>query len=150
MLQCGHECKPDRLVLDGQLGRIALGRNEMERDGLEPGHLGGHIEVGLDRLDRRSEVHRPRTPLLALEHVEAHVGRDSVEPGAHGGAALETVAISPGPHEGVLHRILGIERRAEHPVAVSGQLAPMLLELPKGVRRRDGRALHHSDSTGRR
>ena len=64
-----------------------------------------------------------------LEHVEADVRRDPVEPRPQRGAALEPVEAAPGPHERLLHRVLGLERRAEHPVAVAGQLDPVPLEV---------------------
>ena len=40
-------------------------------------------------------------------------------------AALEAVEAAPRPHHRLLHGVLGLERRAEHPVAVAGQLDPV-------------------------
>src|SRR5207248_1922474 len=98
-----------------------------------------------DWLAARAEVHRPGAALLALQHVQAHVGRDSVEPGAHRRAAGELLAVAPRPYERVLHRILGVEGRGQHPVAIRGQLSAVGLELPEGMLRGDDRALHPPD-----
>jgi hypothetical protein len=43
-------------------------------------------------------------------------------------ARLEAVVAAPGPQHRLLHRVLGLEGRAEHPVAVAGQLPAVLLE----------------------
>jgi hypothetical protein len=81
------------------------------------------------RVARRPEIHRARPPLAAVEHVEADVRRDPVQPRAQAGAALEAGEAAPGADERVLHRVLGLERGAEHPVAVRGELSAVLLEL---------------------
>jgi len=81
-----------------------------------------------------------------MEQVEADVGRDPVQPRTHRGPAGEAVGAAPGPDQGLLHRVLGVERRAEHPVAVGGQLLPVLLELAELGPVGDGRFLHQSDS----
>ena len=44
---------------DAILGRVVRHR-------LDPGHLGQRVQVRLDRLARRPEVHRPRAPLAAV------------------------------------------------------------------------------------
>ena len=88
-----------------------------------------------DRLGRgrRPEVHRPGPALAAAEHVEAHVGGDAVQPRPQRRAALEAVDALPGPHHRLLHGVLGLEARAEHPVAVAGQLPAVGLELRADV-----------------
>src|SRR5439155_13031395 len=68
--------------------------------------------------------------------------RDAVEPGAQCRAALEAVEVPPRAQERVLDGVLRVERRAEHPVAVRGQLAAMLLQLAEGGCDRERRALH--------
>ena len=55
--------------------------------------------------------------------VEGGVGGDGVEPGANAAAALELVQPAPGAQQRVLHGVLGVLDRAEHPVAVGAQLA---------------------------
>jgi hypothetical protein len=56
--------------------------------------------------------------------------------------AFEPIEAPPGAHQGLLNGVLGLERRAEHPVAVGGQLRSVLLEpqLDGGVE--VGRAGH--------
>ena len=87
----------------------------------------------------RSQVHRPETPLLAPQHVEAHVGGDPVQPGAYRGSALEAVVRPPGLEERRLHGVLGLERRTQHAIAVPGELASVLLQ-PLLHRERSGGA----------
>src|SRR5262249_21303784 len=60
----------------------------------------------------------------ALDRSQARVGRDPVQPGAHRRAALEAVERAPRPQIRLLDQILGLLGRAQHPVAVSQQLAP--------------------------
>ena len=88
-----------------------------------------HVQVLDHRRAGRPEVHRPRAPLAAAQHVEADVRRDPVEPRPQRRAPLEPVVRAPGAHHRLLHRVLGLERRREHAVAVRGQLLAVLLEL---------------------
>ena len=78
---------------------------------------------------RRAEVHRPGAALARAEHVEADVGRDPVEPRLERRPALEALVAAPRADERLLHGVLGLERRAEHPVGVRGQRRPVLFEL---------------------
>jgi hypothetical protein len=103
-----------------------------------------------DRFLRGAEVHRPGAALAPLEQVEADVGRDPVEPRAKRRAALESVEVLPGAQERLLDGVLGLEGRPEHPVAVRGQLATVLLELAEGRRGGGGRALHPPHRRGSR
>ena len=97
------------------------------------------------------EVHRPRAALSALQHVEAHVGRDAVEPRAQRRAALEAVEAAPRADDRLLDGVLGLERRSEHPVAVAGQLDAVLLELVRDRSRGSiGHTCHASHPTVRR
>ena len=64
---------------------------------------------------------------LAPEHVEAHVRRDAIEPGTEQRAAVERVAAAPRAQERLLHGVLRLVERGEHPVAVDVQLAPVAL-----------------------
>ena len=121
VLERGDEGEPQRLALLGEL----VGRRQRR----DPGHLRELGEVLEQRLLRRAEVHRPRAPLAAGERVEADVRRDPVQPRLERRAALEPVERPPGAHHRLLHRVLGVEGRAEHAVAVAGQLAAVLLEL---------------------
>ena len=90
----------------------------------------------------RPEIQRPDPALLAVEHVEADVGGDPVEPGPHRRTAFKAVTAPPGAHEHILDGVLGIEGRPEHAVAIRGQLRPVLLQPAKGGRDRDGRFGH--------
>ena len=126
---------------DGQLRRVAAGRAAPAASGI------GSIQVasGSGGAERRvcgrrraAEVHRPGPALRAVEHVEADVGGDAVQPRAQRGAALEPVEAPPGPHHRLLHGVLGLERRAEHPVAVAGELGAVRLQAVRqlALRRR--------------
>src|SRR5581483_4358644 len=75
-------------------------------------------------------------PLAPLEEVETDVRGDAVQPRAERRAPLEALVAAPGADERLLHRILGLEGRAEHPVAVAGQLGAMALELELDAGRR--------------
>ena len=105
------------------------------------------MQVLDDRLTGRAEVHRRRAALAPVQHVEADVRGDPVEPRAECGAAFEAVVRAPRPQERLLHRVLGLERRGEHAIAVGDQLAPVLLELELqlggGGLGRERRLLHH-------
>jgi hypothetical protein len=143
VLQRGNECQLDRLPRLRHFGRVG-------RERLDPGHLRQRVQVGGDRLLRGAEIHRPGAALASLEHVEADVRRDPVEPRAKRRAALEVVEVLPGAQERLLDRVLGLEGRPEHPVAVRGQLATVLLELAEGRRGSGGRALHPPHRRGSR
>jgi hypothetical protein len=61
------------------------------------------------------------------EQVEAGVGGDPVQPGSKGRPPLEGLPPSPGAQEGLLHGVLGVLERSQHPVAVHVQLSPVPL-----------------------
>ena len=118
---------------------------------LDPGDLRQRVQVRLDRLAGGPQIHRARPALLAAQHVERDVGRNPVEPRSQRRPALEAIESAPGADEGLLHRILGVERRAEHPVAIRLELRPMLLELLLELARvgldLEGRILHDAHRT---
>ena len=74
-----------------------------------------------------NESQRGQAPRAAPQQVEADVRRDAVQPGAEQRAAVEAVAAAPRPQERLLHRVLGLVERREHPVAVDVQLAAVPL-----------------------
>src|SRR5678816_1455172 len=76
-----------------------------------------------------------------MSSVEAHPGGDAVEPGLQRGALLEAVEVAPGAHEGLLHRVVRLLGRPEHPVAVPGKRGAVRLQLRavEGGRFRHGR-----------
>ena len=110
MLQSGDEGEPDRLVRDGDVGRVPFGCQRVLRNRFDPGHLGQCVEVRRDRLARGPEIHRPGAALAGVQHVEADVCRDPVEPRAQRRAALEAVQAPPGAQQRLLHGVLGLER----------------------------------------
>ena len=102
MLEGGDEREPDRLLLDRRVGRV--GRR------LDPGDLGGDVEVLEQRLARRAEIHRSYLALLAAQHVETDVGGDPVQPRLERRPAFEAVEAFPRTEHRLLHRILRLER----------------------------------------
>ncbi len=126
----------------------AFGHDPVVRARGDPDVLGQEsAHVRLVRWGRRPEFHRPGAALRTAVHVGADVVGDAVKPRPHRGAPLELVAESPGPQERLLHGILGLEARAEHPVAVTRQFAAVPLQL---VRRERGghRPGHYACSVG--
>ncbi len=59
------------------------------------------------------------------QRVQAAIGRDAVEPGAHGCSLLELLKPAPGRQQGFLEHVFCVLHRAEDPVAVQLQLAPV-------------------------
>ena len=79
---------------------------------------------------------RPRRgrqpPSLVAQRVQAAVGGDPVEPGAHRRAPLELVKPAPGRQQRLLKEVLGVLQRAEDPVAVQLELAAIRVgQLPE-------------------
>jgi hypothetical protein len=139
VLEGGYEREADRLAFNRHLGRIP---NELRGNRFEPGGLDSRVQVRFQRFHGRAKIHRPDPTLLVVQCVDADVGRDAIEPRLDGRPAFKTIAVAPGADEGVLHCILGIERRPEHAVAVRRQGRSMLLEL--GQRGRGQRGVRHS------
>jgi len=78
--------------------------------------------IGSGRDIDRQHAGRP-----SAQRVQAGVGRDAVQPCSKRRPALELVALAPGAQQGLLHQVLGVLHRAEHPVAVQLKLAPVPL-----------------------
>jgi hypothetical protein len=77
--------------------------------------------------------------LAPTEHVEADIGGDPEQPRSDAGPAFEPVGGPPGAHHRLLHRVLGVEHRPEHPVAVAGEFTAVLLQvLRQGLVTADG------------
>src|SRR5262249_37511765 len=66
---------------------------------------------------------------LAVRHGEPALLGDPKEPGFPPPPPLEPVEATPGAPHRPLHRVLGVEGGAEHPVAVARQLPPVAFEL---------------------
>jgi hypothetical protein len=124
-LESDHERELDRLLrlVSCVRPRRRVG-DSFEQDvgiGLEP-----------DRLDPTCRLRRvthgwylPGTARSCPQRVQAAVGRDPVKPGAHGRSALERLEATPGGQQCLLDHVLGVLHRAEDPVAVQLQLAPV-------------------------
>jgi hypothetical protein len=80
VLERSDEGEPERLARLGDLSRIALRHDAPVGHRLDPRDLRERAEVNRLRLARRAEIHRPSSALASLEHVEADVRRDAVEP----------------------------------------------------------------------
>ena len=66
-------------------------------------------------------------------------------------AAVEALAAAPGAQERLLHRVLGLVERGEHPVAVHVQLAPVPLgDVGEGRAVAGGRRGHEGSVVGTR
>ena len=126
-LQGGDEGHRDRL--GGLIPGLGAGRGvgePLEQHvgvGLQPGHLAEPGGLGQLNPGRRP-VHR-RSPARRAQRVQAAPGGDLVQPDTHRGAALEPGQALPGRQQGLLQRVLRVEGRAEDPVAVHLQLAPV-------------------------
>ena len=120
-LQRGDESEPDRLSACGKRRWVArLGQHAAVRDRLDPRR--GRQRLANWRIGgcRGSEVGRNGAPLTALEHVQADVGRDPVQPGTKRCAALEALAAAPRVQECFLDGVFRLGRGPEHPVAIPG------------------------------
>ena len=149
VLQSRDERELDRLARDCDVGGIAV-VVQHERVGrwLDPGHFGERREIRLDRLSGRAEIHRSRSSLTACDHVQADVRRNPVEPRAQRRAALEPAQAPPGAEQRLLDGVLGLEGRAEHAIAVAGELAAVDLERALELAAGEDRAcLSHSGSS---
>src|SRR5438270_9394238 len=69
---------------------------------------------------------RPRAS--ACDRGEADVRGDSVQPGGELRARLVALGAFPGAQHRLLERVIGVVERAEHPVAVEVQRAPVWLD----------------------
>ena len=126
---------------DGRTSASGIGSSQVTSGRISP--------IGPCRVARRAEVHRARALLAAVERVDADVRGDPVQPRAQA-VALEAVEGAPGAQHRVLDGVLGLERRAEHPVAIGGQLAPVLLELTEVGGGSRGFHGHHATPPTRR
>ena len=130
---CSAVTNASRMRVPGHrdLGRVAvLGHDLGVGDRGDPDVV--RVPVAEQRLDRRRgrpEVDRQRPPLPPAQHVQADVGGDPVQPGAHARPALEPVGRAPGAQHRLLHGVVGFETRAQHAVAVAGELPAVLLQV---------------------
>jgi hypothetical protein len=82
------------------------------------------------RTRRRTGGVSRRTTVAKVISNARTAGRDGIHPGPQRRPVLiEPIETPPGPHQRLLHGVLRLERRAQHPVAVPDQLDPELLQL---------------------
>ena len=121
VLQRRDEREPDALTQRRALVRIGVRRKRARiRDGLEPVRPRAIVERVVHRADR-AFFHRTGTARAVGQRVQAHVGRDPVQPRPQRRAPFEALEASPGADHGFLHRVLRVDGRTEHAVAVTGQ-----------------------------
>ena len=152
MLQRRDEREADRLPGDGHVLGVSLRHDAPVGHRLDPRHLRQEVADRPCGVARGTEIHRSCAPLPPAQHVETDVRRDAVQPRAERGAAFEAVEASPGANERLLDGVLCLHR-PEHPVAVRGQLDPVLLEAHfevTGDRRGGARRIGHDAIVGHR
>ena len=154
MLDRGEKRELDRLSRDDHVHRPGALVEEEVGIRLQPREVGR-------RPRRRPELGRGDglvgndAPGAALEHPEARVRGDPVEPRAEGGLPPVGRARRPRTHERLLERVLRVLERAEHPVGVNLQLAAVALDqlrersLVAGSRRADHLLLDRVRRRGR-
>ena len=131
VLEGGDEGQPDRLPGLGHLGRVAVGgRSPGRRGSADPGVLGpgGAGEA------RRPAPAGPRSMARARRWRPRSMSRQTLVAirYSHERSAERPSKLSialPGPHHRLLDGVLGLEGRAEHPVAVAGELPAVLLQV---------------------
>src|SRR5262249_14202631 len=81
--------------------------------------------IGLQPRNLGERVQRTDPSGAPADRVEAHVGRDLVQPGPELRVTLEPLPAPPRPQVRLLHGVLGLVERRQHPVAVHVELAPV-------------------------
>jgi hypothetical protein len=124
--QRGHERQADGLarLIPGRRARGAV-RQPVEqsvRIGLQPDRLDAPRR--LRRLTRRFG-HRARPPRRRPQRVQAAIRRDPVQPRPQRRARRVAVEPAPRRQQRLLQQVLGVLHRADDPVAVKLQLAPV-------------------------
>ena len=71
--------------------------------------------------ETRAEIAAQHAVATPRHLLETRVGGDPEQPGPHRAAPLEAVPAAPRANESLLQRVLGVVRRAQHPVAVRPQ-----------------------------
>ena len=121
VLQRRDEREPDALAQCRALGRIGVLRQGARiRDRLEPVRARAIVERVVHRADR-AFFHRTRAARAVVQRVQAHVGRDPVQPRAQRRALVEAFEAAPGADHGLLHRVVRVGGRTQHAVAVTRQ-----------------------------
>jgi hypothetical protein len=87
------------------------------------------VQIAAQRFARRPEIHGHGPTCTPLEMVEADVGGDPVQPRADRGATLKVLVGAPRAQQRLLDGVVRLERRSEHPVAVTGERCAVSLQL---------------------
>ena len=129
-LQPGDEREADglaRLVAGvGPVGAVGQALEQRVGVGLQPDRLAQPGRAPA-RWPGRQRPAVARPPGAVAQRVQAAVRGDPVQPRAQRGAALEARQPAPGGQQRLLDEVLGVLHRAEDPVAVHLQLAPVRL-----------------------
>ncbi len=129
VLQRRDERQADALAQCRQLEGIGVrGQRAGVRDRLEP----VAARASLERVVRGAGgafFDRPGAARALGPNVQAHVGGDPVHPGPQRGAAVEAPQAPPGAHHRLLDGVLGVDRRAQHAIAVTRQGGAMGFEV---------------------
>ena len=131
MLRRRHEGQLHRLALVIAGLRRGAARGHAHRlvgVGLDPGRLHGGLARWRVAVRGRPQVLRERAPLAPLQLGEADVGGDGVEPRPGRALLAQPGRATPGAHQGLLDRVVGVVHRAEHAVAVGVELGPVQLD----------------------
>ena len=116
----------DERELDGLALLVAgVDRQLVIRVGLNPDRLDERRSGVVVRIGGRAVVDRQNSRRAPLDQAQAGVGGDPVQPRAQRAAAFEPRQPAPGAQQRFLERILRVGHRAEHPIAVSVELAPV-------------------------
>jgi hypothetical protein len=134
-LDGGEERQLDRLPGSDDISRLRPAFlnpfQKSVRVRLQPRQIGRGRKRSAGIRRRRAHLMRQHSSWQPLQRIQAKVRGDPVKPGPEQRTALEFGAPPPRPQECLLHVILGILHRAEHPIAVHLQLAPVHLGQPR-------------------
>jgi len=100
------------------------------RERLEPDGFGERLAGIVIGARGRLVVERQHAPGPSRDRVEAHVGRDPVQPRAKPPRAAEPRQRAPRPRQRLLERVVGVVQRPEHPVAVDVKRRAVRLDEP--------------------
>jgi hypothetical protein len=94
---------------------------------LEPGRLGDRGAGRRARLSRRAEIVREHPSAASPQLSQADVRGDRIQPRPGRAGVTQPCYPAPRPQQHLLHRVVGVVYRAEHPVAVRVELGSVWL-----------------------
>jgi hypothetical protein len=95
---------------------------------LDPGRLDQRAAIPRARVRGRAVVNRQHASRSPLDHAQADVSRDRVQPRTQRAAPFELGQPAPCLDQRLLDRVLGIVNGAEHPIAVRMQQPSVWLD----------------------